>query len=170
MTQLVQYNLHLYKSMFYRKLATQSTCNIRKSYCARDCWVNNHVCLWVISWRVFLIVPLLAIRQLIKESVVINICCGNIIFLRAAIFSRHTLTALYEKWHFIGDDVSKWLLHDEYFQSCSQQSLQWRNNGHDSVSNHQPHDCLLNRCSGTDHRKHQSSASLAFVRGIHRDR
>ena len=24
-------------------------------------------------------------------------------------------------------------------------SLQWRNNGHDGVSNHQPHDCLLNR-------------------------
>ena len=23
-------------------------------------------------------------------------------------------------------------------------SLQWRHNGHDSVSNHQPHDCLLN--------------------------
>ena len=25
------------------------------------------------------------------------------------------------------------------------QSLQWRHNGWDSVSNHQPHDCLLNR-------------------------
>ena len=25
------------------------------------------------------------------------------------------------------------------------QSLQWRHNGHDSVSSHQPHDCLLNR-------------------------
>ena len=24
-------------------------------------------------------------------------------------------------------------------------SLQWRHNGHDSISNHQPHDCLLNR-------------------------
>ena len=24
-------------------------------------------------------------------------------------------------------------------------TLQWRQNGHDSVSNHQPHDCLLNR-------------------------
>ena len=24
-------------------------------------------------------------------------------------------------------------------------SLHWRHNGHDSVSNHQPHDCLLNR-------------------------
>ena len=31
------------------------------------------------------------------------------------------------------------------------------------VSNHQPYDCLLNRL-----RKHQSSASLAFVWGIHR--
>ena len=35
------------------------------------------------------------------------------------------------------------------------------------ASNHQPHDCLLNRSSGADQRKHQSSASLAFVRGIH---
>ena len=42
------------------------------------------------------------------------------------------------------------------------ETLQWRHNGHDSVSNHQPHDCLLNRYSGTDQRKHQSSASLAF--------
>ena len=24
-------------------------------------------------------------------------------------------------------------------------TLQWRHNGHDGVSNHQPHDCLLNR-------------------------
>ena len=40
------------------------------------------------------------------------------------------------------------------------------------VSNHQPHECLLN-CSfnvhsSTDQRKHQSSASLALVWGIHR--
>ena len=46
--------------------------------------------------------------------------------------------------------------------------LQWHHNGHDGVSNHQPHDCLLNRYSGADQRKHQSSASLAFVQGIHR--
>ena len=46
--------------------------------------------------------------------------------------------------------------------------LHWRHNDHDGVSNHQPRDCLLNRYSGADHRKHQSSASLAFVRGIHR--
>ena len=45
--------------------------------------------------------------------------------------------------------------------------LQWRHNGRDSVSNHQPHDCFLN-CLDADQRKHQSSASLAFVQGIHR--
>ena len=53
----------------------------------------------------------------------------------------------------------------------TQQSLQWRHNERDSVSNHQPHDCLPNRStvySGADQRKYQSSASLAFVKGIHR--
>ena len=49
-------------------------------------------------------------------------------------------------------------------------TLHWRHNGHDFVSNHQPHDCLLNRLFRRSQRKHQSSASLAFVRGIHRDR
>ena len=48
-------------------------------------------------------------------------------------------------------------------------SLRWRHNGPDSVSNYQPHYCLLNRLfSDADQRKHQSSASLAFARGIHR--
>ena len=42
-------------------------------------------------------------------------------------------------------------------------SLQWRHNGRDGVSNHQPHDCLLNRLFGRWSKKHQSSASLAFV-------
>ena len=47
-------------------------------------------------------------------------------------------------------------------------TLHWRHNDHDGVSNHQPHDCLLNRYSGSDQRKHQSSVLLAFGRGIHR--
>ena len=46
--------------------------------------------------------------------------------------------------------------------------LQWRHNEGDSVSNHQPHDCYSTVYSGVDQRKHQSSASLAFVQGIHR--
>ena len=46
--------------------------------------------------------------------------------------------------------------------------LQWRHNGRDGVSNHQPHDCLLNRLFRRRSKKYQSSASLASVRGIHR--
>ena len=47
--------------------------------------------------------------------------------------------------------------------------LQWRHNDRDGVSNHQPQDCLLNRiCKAQIKKKHQSSASLAFVMEIHR--
>ena len=47
-------------------------------------------------------------------------------------------------------------------------TLQWRHKGRDGASNHQPHDCFSTVYSGADQRKYQSSASLAFVRGIHR--
>ena len=47
-------------------------------------------------------------------------------------------------------------------------SLQSRHNGHDNVSNHQPHHFYSTVHSGADQRKHQSSASLAFMQGIHR--
>ena len=47
-------------------------------------------------------------------------------------------------------------------------ALQRRHNGRHGVSNHQPHHCYLTVYSNADQRKHQSSASLAFVRGIHR--
>ena len=47
-------------------------------------------------------------------------------------------------------------------------TLLWRHNEPDGLSNHQPHDCLLNRLFGHRSKKHQSSASLAFVREIHR--
>ena len=59
-------------------------------------------------------------------------------------------------------------LHRTLYNGCNYSSLRWRHDGRDSVSNHQPHDCLLNGYSGADQRKKQSSASLAFVRGIHR--
>ena len=46
-------------------------------------------------------------------------------------------------------------------------SLHWR---HNDVSNHQPHGCLLNRLFRRRSKKHQCSASLALVWGIHRGR
>ena len=47
-------------------------------------------------------------------------------------------------------------------------TLRWRHNERDGVSNHQPHVCCSTVYTGADQRKHQSPASLAFVRGIHR--
>ena len=47
-------------------------------------------------------------------------------------------------------------------------TLLWRHNGHDGVSNHQLHECLLNRSSRCISKKTSSSGSLAFVRGNHR--
>ena len=59
--------------------------------------------------------------------------------------------------------------HPDWDAGLKQQAaLQWRHNGHDGVSNHQPQDCFSSVYSGADKRKHQSSESLAFVRGIHR--
>ena len=49
-----------------------------------------------------------------------------------------------------------------------QGTLQWCHNQRDGVPNHQPHDCLLNRLFRYRSKKHQSSAPLNFVSGIHR--
>ena len=47
--------------------------------------------------------------------------------------------------------------------------LQWSHNEDDGVWNHRRHNCFLSTvCSGAGQRKHQSFASLFFVRGIHR--
>ena len=48
-------------------------------------------------------------------------------------------------------------------------SLQWRHNDRDGVSNNRRLDCFYSTiCSDVGQRKHQISASLAFVWGIHR--
>ena len=45
--------------------------------------------------------------------------------------------------------------------------LQWRHDERDGVLYHRHLDYLLSHLSGADQRKHQSSASQAFMRGIH---
>ena len=41
--------------------------------------------------------------------------------------------------------MCRWRNPEEYAWVNGSHSLQWRHNGHDSVSNHQPHGCFLNR-------------------------
>ena len=47
-------------------------------------------------------------------------------------------------------------------------SFQWRRYDRDGVSNHRRPIVCPTICSGIEQRKHQSSASLVFARGIHR--
>ena len=71
--------------------------------------------------------------------------------------------------------IEQWMLniiattfnHVNKFENVSKTS-QSRHNERDVVSNHRPHGCLLNCLFRRRSKKHQSSASLYFVRGIHR--
>ena len=47
-------------------------------------------------------------------------------------------------------------------------TLQWRHNGHDSVSNHQPHDCLLSRLFRRRSKKTSKLRATGLCAGIHR--
>ena len=51
------------------------------------------------------------------------------------------------------DTVISWIVRIDFFALPSCGSLQWRHNEHDSVSNHQPHDPLLNLLFGRRSRK-----------------
>ena len=56
----------------------------------------------------------------------------------------------------------------EVFITIVLETLQWRHNDPNSVSNHLQLDCLFSRLFRLTSKKHQSSISLAFVREIHR--
>ena len=47
-------------------------------------------------------------------------------------------------------------------------SLLWRHNGHNGVSNHQPHDYLLNRSLRRTSKKTSKPCVTGLLRGIHR--
>ena len=52
--------------------------------------------------------------------------------------------------------------------SCLFLPLRWCHNGRDSVSNHQPHDCLLNRLFRRRSKKTSKLRVTGLLRGIHR--
>ena len=76
-------------------------------------------------------------------------------------------------WHLHehGDGLIKLICHMCSWITLSKllPSLRWRHNERDCVWNHQPYTIVYSTVySDADQRKHQSSASLAFVWGIHR--
>ena len=47
-------------------------------------------------------------------------------------------------------------------------TLEWRHNGRDNVSNHQPHDCILNRLFRRRSKKTSKLRVIGLCAGIHR--
>ena len=64
----------------------------------------------------------------------------------------------------------QWQANLEYStkHSVTRESLLWRHNGRNGISNHQPNDCLHNRLFRRGSKKTSSAASLAFLREINR--
>ena len=71
--------------------------------------------------------------------------------------------------HYLNQWCSSLLSHIELTMVLTRFSyvITLRHNEHNGVTNHQHLNCLCNSLFGSDQRKHQSSASLAFERGIH---
>ena len=109
---------------------------------------------------------------LVKKRSSVNLCYHSPI---APKWLRWLLVNLATKsesgWWFgfvVSDSRHPWSVLLTVWSCWHAQSQQWRRNEPDGVSNHQPHDCLLNRLFRRRSKKTSSSASLAFVRRIHR--
>ena len=91
----------------------------------------------------------------------VNVVAVNVGAVLALISLRHGSHFIKACWaqnsNFVKIDI---LVHFCWMKN----TLQWRHNGHDSISNRQPRECLLSRLIGLRSKK---TSKLAFVRGIH---
>ena len=75
--------------------------------------------------------------------------CGNLIVFNTVYFTislRVTSTAQWQRCGCSTPSETSVIGHETVLSlSWRSLSLRWRHNGRDSISNHQPHDCLLNR-------------------------
>ena len=78
------------------------------------------------------------------------------------------LTVVYHIWPYIFLIRYDTLYYDNNYGKNWVWALQWHHNEHHDISNHRHLDCLLSVFSGLHLRKHQSSVSMDFARGIHR--
>ena len=67
-------------------------------------------------------------------------------FVPMGLFNKKPVLIQIMVWHQTGGKPLTESMMAEFTDAyMSLDSLQWRHNDHDGVSNHQPHDCLLNR-------------------------
>ena len=120
--------------------------------------VSFHLCSHTLRNKAILIITLLGYRHQL-----ISILC-------TPVDSKLYILRLSHRWFAKINSIYSihcrgMLQYKTLFRKDISPSLQWRHNGRDNVSNHQPHDCLLSRLFR--HRSKKTSkfrASLAFVR------
>ena len=131
--------------------------------------INNPIYFYEIDAILFLASPSDPFKHLVKcfivkchavaEPIVCIIALWNLTADYAAVLPKHlsNIRAIRQLW--LGFQALGYLIHytDVIMTTVASQ-------------NHQPHGCSLNRLFRRRQRKHQSSTSLAFVWGIHRDR
>ena len=115
--------------------------------------------------------------------------CGRLKYINGLVQERHNASALAMELHLSCTNLSiSWLVVSQsrmgtlhalrlwterislivitvsLYTILTSRTLQWHHNEHDGVSNHQPHDCLLNRLF---RHRWKKTSKLAFLRGIH---
>ena len=119
-----------------------------------DLYQNKHIVSLIIGDRVFTGIKHLSLRSA-------SFVKWRFIFLAVVMIEMDFLH--FHKYVHIYASFWKW-----WYRSCqcwiaiAILSLQWRHNGRDSVSNHHPHDCLLNRLF----RRRSKKTSKIRVTGI----
>ena len=77
----------------------------------------------------------------------------------------HTQHSFFNDWPKIIDSCEIVMACDGRINWLFRNELQWRHNGHIGVSNHQPHDCLLNRLLGRRSKKISKLRVTGFCAG-----
>ena len=105
-------------------------------YCTvRALWhISSYIWFWTCNCKLIVIGHFLNICRSVVAMLSLARCIWHICMGRITIqWSLVQVMIL----HRTGDDMNQWW--------PSWVTLQWRHNGHDGVSIHQPHDCILNR-------------------------
>ena len=144
---------------------------IQIKFVSDDTINNKTTSIQVIAWRHISYLTLCAVIGL---QWVNFMAAGSFLRLRLYFKQTHPIIIIWKgkenpnKIFIVAFTLFKRFKPQQYVSSCS--TLLWRHNDHNGVTNHQPHGLYSTVDSDADQRKHQSSVSLAFVLGIHRDR
>ena len=131
-------------------------------------WTTGNKLQWNLNQNITIFIQVNVFQNVVRKmSAILSRaqCAKNSTFYNGPIFYNHTKTKQSKTVITSNECVLLSSIQSAYHPTLA---LQWRHNGRDDVSNNKPRDYLLNRLFRRRLKKHQRSASLAFVWVIHR--